>query len=171
MRKLTSEAASLRVRVRELERALGDAGVALPLTSDNTFGRTDECWWVANAVGSLEIADDEEPNIAVSLRSCGLFSVTNRVQHVETKVGKTVSPGRDPLISLSFWDASLPRHITQLVNAFPFGPLGPRPSAEIFRQYMPTLEEALSLTRAYYDESALLYVHLTASQTCPSYSF
>ena len=73
MRKLTSEAASLRVRVRELERALGDAGVALPLTSDNTFGRTDECWWVANAVGSLEIADDEEPNIAVSLRSCGLL--------------------------------------------------------------------------------------------------
>ncbi|KAL1700936.1 hypothetical protein EV121DRAFT_213121 [Schizophyllum commune] len=141
VRKLTSEAASLRVRVRELERALGDAGVALPLTSDNTFGRTDECWWVANAVGSLEIADDEEPNIA----------------HVETKVGKTVSPGRDPLISLSFWDASLPRHITQLVNAFPFGPLGPRPSAEIFRQYMPTLEEALSLTRAYYDESALFF--------------
>ena len=73
VRKLTSEAASLRVRVRELERALGDAGVALPLTSDNTFGRTDECWWVANAVGSLEIADDEEPNIAVSLRSSGLW--------------------------------------------------------------------------------------------------
>ncbi|KAL1745879.1 hypothetical protein HDZ31DRAFT_81654 [Schizophyllum fasciatum] len=141
VRKLTSEAASLRVRVRELERALGDAGVALPLTTDTTFGRTDECWWVANAVGSLEISDDEEPHIA----------------HVETKVGNTVAPGRDPLITWASWDASLPRHITRLVNAFPFGPSGPRPSPLIFKEYMPSLEEALSLTRAYYDESALFF--------------
>lgn len=139
---MTAEAAALRVRVRELERALGDAGVGVPVTSDNVFGRTDECWWLANAIGSLAIVDEGEGR---------------DVAHVDTKPEEVIKAAPDPLLRLATWDATVPPQIFELTRTFPFGPCGTRPSVDIFRPFMPSLEEALALTRAFYDGAALFF--------------